>query len=48
VLQRQLSTAFACHSRTINFIGGLLLVGVVIYDLRQNWELLMLFFKSRG
>jgi cytochrome c-type biogenesis protein len=45
VFQRQLSTAFAHHSRTINFIGGLLLVGVAIYDLRQNWELLQIFLR---
>jgi cytochrome c-type biogenesis protein len=42
--QRQLTTLFARHSQTVNFIGGLLLVGVAIYDLIKNWKLLMLFF----
>jgi hypothetical protein len=27
--------------------GGLLLVGVALYDLSQNWELLQLFFRNR-
>lgn len=44
VLQRQLTTLFARHSRIVNFIGGLLLVGVAIYDLGKNWEFLRLFF----
>jgi cytochrome c-type biogenesis protein len=45
-LQRQLTVLFARHGRIVNFIGGLLLVGVAIYDLSKNWELLMLFFRS--
>ena len=45
-LQRQLTTLFARHSRIVNFIGGLLLIGVAVYDLAKNWELLKLFFKS--
>ena len=44
-LQRQLTTLFARHSRVVNFIGGLLLVGVAIYDLDKNWEFLRLFFR---
>jgi len=44
-LQRQLTTLFARHSRVVNFIGGLLLVGVAIYDLDKNWEFLWLFFR---
>jgi len=46
VLQRQLTVYFARNSRIVNFSGGLLLIGVVIYDLNKNWELLRLFFKS--
>ena len=46
-LQRQLTALFAQHSRIVNFIGGLLLVGVAIYDLGQNWELLRLFLRHR-
>jgi cytochrome c-type biogenesis protein len=45
VLQRQLTTLFARHSRIVNVIGGLLLVGVAIYDLAQNWGMLRLFFS---
>jgi len=45
-LQRQLTVLFARHSRIVNLIGGLLLVGVAIYDLSKNWELLRLFSRS--
>jgi len=45
-LQRQLTTLFARHSRIVNFIGGLLLVGVAIYDISKNWEFLWLFIRS--
>jgi len=31
---------FARNARTINFIGGLLLIGVGLYDLISNWELI--------
>jgi cytochrome c-type biogenesis protein len=44
-LQRQLTTMFARHSRIVNFVGGLLLIGVAIYDLNKNWDLLKLFFS---
>ncbi len=44
-LQRQLTVFFAHHSRIVNFIGGLLLIGVAIYDLSKNWELLQIFFR---
>jgi len=43
-LQHQLTLIFARHSQAINFIGGLLLVGVAIYDLNKNWNSLKLFF----
>jgi cytochrome c-type biogenesis protein len=42
-LQRQLTTLFARHTRMVNFLGGLLLVGVALYDLSQNWKLLRMF-----
>jgi cytochrome c-type biogenesis protein len=42
--QRQLTILFARYSRTINFIGGMLLVGIAVYDLRKNWEFIRLFF----
>src|SRR6266496_2282428 len=35
-LQRQVTVLFAKHSRTINIIGGLLLIGIAIYDVRLN------------
>jgi cytochrome c-type biogenesis protein len=43
-LQRQLTSFFARHSRVVNVIGGLLLIGVAIYDLNLNWEMLQQFF----
>jgi len=45
-LQRQLATLFARHSRVVNFIGGLLLVGIAVYNLSKNWELLQHFFRN--
>jgi cytochrome c-type biogenesis protein len=45
-LQRQLTTLFARYSRAVNSIGGLLLIGIALYDLNQNWELLKLFFRG--
>jgi cytochrome c-type biogenesis protein len=44
-LQRQLTGWFARHSRLINVIGGILLIGIVIFDLVQNWAMLRLFFS---
>ena len=43
-LQRQLTRFFAMHSRLVNAIGGALLIGIVIYDVALNWEMLRLFF----
>jgi cytochrome c-type biogenesis protein len=43
-LQRQLTGLFARHSRLVNFTGGILLVGIAIYDLSKNWEFIRLFF----
>ncbi len=43
-LQHQLTTLFARHSRVINIIGGLLLIGIAIYDLSLNWEMLRFFY----
>jgi cytochrome c-type biogenesis protein len=42
-LQRQLTTLFARHGRLINFISGLILIGIAIYDLSKNWGYLQLF-----
>jgi cytochrome c-type biogenesis protein len=45
-LQRQVTALFTRHSRVVNVIGGLLLIGVAIYDISKNWEFLRLFFRS--
>ncbi len=45
-LQRQLTVFFAHRSRVINFMGGLLLVGVALYDLNKNWAFLQIFFHQ--
>ena len=44
-LQRRLTALFARHSRIINTFGGLLLIGVAIYDLAQNWGMLQAFYS---
>jgi cytochrome c-type biogenesis protein len=44
--QRQLTVFFARNGLIVNFISGLLLVGIAIYDLGKNWELLRFFFNS--
>jgi cytochrome c biogenesis protein CcdA len=41
--QRWITRQFAYHSRLINLMGGVLLVGVGIYDLAANWELIQAF-----
>ncbi len=46
VYQRQLTALFTRYSREINILGGLLLVGIAMYDLNKNWELMRLFFGS--
>jgi cytochrome c-type biogenesis protein len=42
--QRQLTLWFARHSRLINILAGLLLIGVAVYDLIQNWDMLLAFY----
>jgi cytochrome c-type biogenesis protein len=39
--QHWITRQFARRARTINFVGGLLLLGVGIYDLASNWELIV-------
>ena len=43
--QRQLTSFLARHSRRVNLVAGILLVGVALYDLNQNWRLLRFFFS---
>jgi cytochrome c-type biogenesis protein len=42
-LQRQLTSLFTRHSRAINFVSGLILIGIALYDLAKNLEFLTLF-----
>lgn len=42
--QRWITRQFARRARLINLVGGALLVGVAIYDLSANWEMLAAFF----
>ncbi len=41
--QRWITRQLAMRARLINFIAGLLLVGVAIYDFTQNWELIQVY-----
>lgn len=41
--QRWITRQFAMHARLINFISGLLLLGVGVYDIILNWELISMF-----
>jgi cytochrome c-type biogenesis protein len=43
-LQRQLTSLFARHSRAFNVVGGLLVIGIAIYDANKNWDMLRLFY----
>jgi cytochrome c-type biogenesis protein len=43
--QRWITRLLARHARLINLIGGVLLVGVGVYDLVQNWEMIVTFFS---
>jgi cytochrome c-type biogenesis protein len=40
-LQRQITRLFAVHARKVNLIGGILLIGVGLYDLWANWDLIL-------
>lgn len=44
--QRWITRLFARHSRLVNTIGGLLLVGIGLYDLWANWETIVLYFSA--
>ena len=45
-LQRQLTTLFARYSRQVNLVGGLLLVGIAVYDFSKNWSSIRLFWGA--
>ncbi len=40
--QRWITRQFAVHARLVNVIGGVLLVGIGLYDLWINWEVISL------
>ena len=44
-LQRQITQLLARRARIINLIGGLMLVGIGLYDLSLNWELISTLFQ---
>ena len=44
--QRSITRLFARHSRVVNLVGGLLLIGAAIYDFVQNWELIQRIFLT--
>jgi len=44
--QKSITRFFARNSRLVNIIGGLLLLGVGIYDLVQNWEMIRLILTT--
>jgi cytochrome c-type biogenesis protein len=43
-LQRDLTRWFAVHKRTLNLIGGALLIAVGLYALVDNWDMLALVY----
>jgi cytochrome c-type biogenesis protein len=44
-LQRDLTRWLARHSRAVNLVGGVLLIGIAIYDLAENWNMLVLYYS---
>ena len=44
--QRNLTRWLARRSRPVNIVGGLLLVGIGVYDLAVNWELILAFLPG--
>lgn len=43
--QRWITRQFAMRSHLINFVSGMLLLGVAIYDISANWELIKVFIS---
>jgi len=44
-LARRITRVFAVHARTVNRIGGILLLAAGLYDLWSNWGLITAFLK---
>jgi len=45
-LQRPITIFFARYSRAVNFASGLLILGLGIFDLATNWDLIRVFWLS--
>jgi len=45
-LQRKITLFFARHSKAINIVAGLLLIGIAIFDLYKNWDMLRLIYSQ--
>ena len=43
--QRWITRQFAIHARWINAVGGLLLIGIGLYDLWANWDVITIFWS---
>jgi cytochrome c-type biogenesis protein len=44
-MQRELTRWFARNSRALNFVGGVLLIAIAVYDLAENWGILQLYYS---
>jgi cytochrome c-type biogenesis protein len=44
VLQKTITRWLARHTRLINIIGGVLLIGIAVFDLWNNWGMIRLVF----
>ena len=44
--QHNITRWFARHSRIVNLLGGLLLIGIGLYDFWANWDLIKLFITG--
>jgi hypothetical protein len=40
-LQRPITRFFARYSRWVNLVSGLLILGLGVYDLIKNWQLII-------
>jgi cytochrome c-type biogenesis protein len=41
--QRWITRQFAVHAQMVNIVGGLLLIGIGLYDFWVNWEAITLY-----
>lgn len=46
--QRRIVRLFTEHHRVVNLLAGLLLIGVGLFGLWQEWESIVLFWETRG